>query len=133
MKQISVFLEKKRGKLKEITSALAKDGVSIKAVDLVESSDFGILRIITEDLVRATEAIEKSGFSLTLTEVLLVEIDDEIGAFNKIVSIFSDNGIDIEYCYTVNSENKGSFVFKINPQYLTLAKKLLEENSITFK
>jgi len=133
MKQISVFLEKKHGKLKEITSVLSKEGVSIKAVDLVESSDFGILRIITDDIVEATEAIEKNGFSLTLTDVLMVKIDDEIGAFNKVVSLFSDQGIDIEYCYTVNSESKGSFVFKINTSLLSKAKKLLEEDSISFE
>lgn len=133
MKQISVFLEKRKGKLKEITSVLSKEGVCIKAVDLVESSDFGILRIITDDIVEATEAIEKNGFSLTLTDVLMVKIDDEIGAFNKVVSLFSDQGIDIEYCYTVNSESKGSFVFKINTSLLSKAKKLLEENSISFE
>ncbi len=133
MKQISVFLEKKQGKLKEITSVLADAGVSIKAVDLVESSDFGILRLIAGDIVKACEEIEKAGFSLTLTDVLKVEIDDEVGAFNKIVSLFSDNGIDIEYCYTLNSESKGSFIFKINTALLSKAKKLLEENSITFE
>jgi len=133
MKQISVFLEKKQGKLKEITSVLAGEGVSIKAVDLVEASDFGLLRIITNDIVKACEAIEKNGFSLTLTEVLNVEIDDEVGAFNRIVSLFSDNGIDIEYCYTINSKSRGSFVFKINPAMLSKAKKLLEENSISFE
>jgi len=133
MKQISVFLEKKQGKLKEITSVLANAGVSIKAVDLVESSDFGILRLIAGDIVKACEEIEKAGFSLTLTDVLKVEIDDEVGAFNKIVSLFSDNGIDIEYCYTLNSESKGSFIFKINTALLSKAKKLLEENSITFE
>jgi len=133
MKQISVFLEKKQGKLKEITSVLADAGVSIKAVDLVESSDFGILRLIAGDIVKACEEIEKAGFSLTLTDVLKVEIDDEVGAFNKIVSLFSDNGIDIEYCYTLNSESKGSFIFKINTALLNKAKKLLEENSITFE
>jgi len=73
MKQISIFLEKKQGKLKEITSVLAKAGVSIKAVDLVESSDFGLLRIITDDIVKACEAVENSGFSLTLTDVLKVD------------------------------------------------------------
>jgi len=133
MKQISVFLEKKQGKLKEITSVLADAGVSIKAVDLVESSDFGILRLIVGDIVKTCEEIEKAGFSLTLTDVLKVEIDDEVGAFNKIVSLFSDNGIDIEYCYTLNSESKGSFIFKINTALLNKAKKLLEENSITFE
>ena len=133
MKQISVFLEKRKGKLKEITSVLANAGVSIKAVDLVESSDFGILRLIVGDIVKACEEIEKAGFSLTLTDVLKVEIDDEIGAFYKIVSLFSDKGIDIEYCYTLNSEMKGSFIFKINTALLNKAKKLLEENSISFE
>ncbi|GAB6073638.1 ACT domain-containing protein [Nautilia lithotrophica] len=133
MKQISVFLEKRKGKLKEITSVLANAGVSIKAVDLVESSDFGILRLIVGDIVRACEEIEKAGFSLTLTDVLKIEIDDEIGALSRVVSLFSDNGIDIEYCYTLNSEKKGSFIFKINTALLNKAKKLLEENSISFE
>jgi len=133
MKQISVFLEKKPGKLKEITEALAKENISIKAVDLVESSDFGILRIITDEIVKAAETIEKNGFSLTLTDVLKIEIDDEVGALNKIVGIFSDNGIDIEYCYTLNSQSRGSFIFKINTALLNKAKKLLEQNSISFE
>jgi len=133
MKQISVFLEKRKGKLKEITSALADENVSIKAVELVESSEFGILRIITDDIAKAAETIEKNGFSLTLSDVLAVEIDDETGAFNKVVSLFSDEGIDIEYCYTLNSESKGSFIFKINPKLLSKAKSLLQANSISFK
>jgi hypothetical protein len=114
MKQISVFLERKRGRLKEITEALAKENVNIKAITLVESSEFGILRILTDDIVKACEAIEKNGFSLTLTDILLVEVDDEIGALNKIVSILSENGINIDYCYTVNSDKKGAFAFKVS-------------------
>jgi len=133
MKQISVFLEKRKGKLKEITSALADENISIKAVELVESSEFGILRIITDDIAKAAETIEKNGFSLTLSDVLAVEIDDETGAFNKVVSLFSDEGIDIEYCYTLNSESKGSFIFKIDPKLLSKAKSLLQANSISFK
>jgi len=133
MKQISVFLEKRKGKLKEITSALADENISIKGIELVESSEFGILRIITDDIAKAAETIEKNGFSLTLSDVLAVEIDDETGAFNKVVSLFSDEGIDIEYCYTLNSESKGSFIFKINPKLLSKAKSLLQANSISFK
>jgi hypothetical protein len=133
MKQISVFLEKRKGKLKEITSALADENISIKGIELVESSEFGILRIITDDIAKAAETIEKNGFSLTLSDVLAVEIDDETGAFNKVVSLFSDEGIDIEYCYTLNSESKGSFIFKINPKFLSKAKTLLQANSISFK
>jgi hypothetical protein len=124
MKQISVFLERKKGRLQEITEALAKEGVSIRAVTLVESSEFGILRILTEDIAKACEVIEKNGFSLTLSDILVVEIDDEIGAFNKIVSILSENDVDINYCYTVNSDKKGAFAFKVSD--LNKAKKLLE-------
>jgi hypothetical protein len=123
MKQISVFLERKTGRLKEITEALARENVSIKAITLVEASDFGILRILTDDIVKATEAIEKSGFSLTLSDILIVEVDDEIGALNKIVSTLNENGIDINYCYTVNSDRKGSFAFKVSD--INKAKKVL--------
>jgi hypothetical protein len=124
MKQISVFLERKKGRLKEITEALAKENVNIKAVTLVESSEFGILRILTEDIAKACETIEKNGFSLTLSDILVVEVDDEIGVFNKIVSILSENDVDINYCYTVNSDKKGAFAFKVSD--LNKAKKLLE-------
>jgi hypothetical protein len=124
MKQISVFLERKKGRLQEITEALAKEGVSIRAVTLVESSEFGILRILTEDIAKACEVIEKNGFSLTLSDILVVEIEDEIGVFNKIVSILSENDVDINYCYTVNSDKKGAFAFKVSD--LNKAKKVLE-------
>ncbi|GAX87576.1 conserved hypothetical protein [Lebetimonas natsushimae] len=124
MKQISVFLERKKGRLKEITQSLAKEGVNIKAITLVESSEFGILRMLTEDIAKACEAIEKNGFSLTLSDILVVEVDDEIGAFNKIVSVLSENDIDINYCYTVNSDKKGAFAFKVSD--LNRAKNLLK-------
>jgi hypothetical protein len=131
MKQISVFLEKRHGKLYEITSVLAKEGISIKAVTLSEGSDFGILRLITEDVVKTSEILEQSGFSLRIVDVIAVEIDDEIGAFNRVVELFTENGVDIEYCYTLNSEKKGAFVFKVNN--IHKAKEVLESNSVVFK
>jgi hypothetical protein len=131
MKQISVFLEKKPGRLYEITSLLAEEKISLKAVTLSEGSDFGILRIITDEVVKSAEILEKNGFSLRVVDVLAVEIDDEVGAFSKIAGIFAKNGIDIEYCYTLNSDKKGAFVFKVNN--FKKAKALLEENSIGVK
>ncbi len=130
MKQISVFLENKKGRLKEVTSALAKEGVGIKAVVLSESIEFGVLKIITDNIAKAVEAIEKNGFSLTLTDILVVEIEDETGTFNKVVSLFSDNGIEIEYCYTISSE-KGAFAFKVDK--LSLAKEILSKHSLRFQ
>jgi hypothetical protein len=79
---------------------------------------------LTEDIAKACETIEKNGFSLTLSDILVVKIDDEIGAFSKIVSILSENDVDINYCYTVNSDKKGAFAFKVSD--LNKAKKLLE-------
>ncbi len=131
MKQLSVFLEKRTGELEEITSVLKKAGVSLKAVTLSEGSDFGILRIISDDIVKSAEAVEKAGFSLRIVEVLAVEIEDKTGSFHDIVSLLSSNNIDIEYCYTLNTGKKGAFAFKVKE--LNKAKKILEENSVTVK
>ncbi|WP_457560607.1 hypothetical protein [Caminibacter sp.] len=131
MKQLSVFIEKKPGKLKEITEILKNGRISIKAVTLSEGSDFGILRVIVNDVIKAAEIIEKGGFSLRVVDVIAVYVDDEIGALNEIVSLLSDNGVNIEYCYTLNSEKKGAFVFKVDN--LNKAKEILRKNSVVFE
>ena len=131
MKQLSVFLEKKSGNLYKVTSLLANAGLSLKAVSLNEGSDFGILRIITDDIVKAAETLENEGFPIRVVDVLVVEIDDEIGAFNRVVEILTKNSVDIEYCYTLNSQNKGAFVFKVNN--IIRAREAFKENSVVFK
>ena len=130
IKQISVFVEDKMGELTDITTILSENGISLKSINLVDSSDFGLLRIIVNDTKKAAFVLEKEGFSLTVTNVLAVKIKNRVGSFNEVVTALSKNDINIEYIYTVDSDTKGVFIFKVSPKDFEKAEQVLKENSI---
>ncbi len=100
IRQISVFLENKTGALGEMTNALAEAGINLRALSIAESTDFGIVRIITDDTFRATTVLKEAGFITTITPVLAYIIPDESGGLSKLLKIFTEAGIDIEYMYS---------------------------------
>ena len=130
IKQISVFVEDKMGELTDITTILSENGISLKSINLVDSSDFGLLRIIVDDTKKAAFVLEKEGFSLTVTNVLAVKIKNRVGSFNEVITALSKNDINIEYIYTVDSDTKGVFIFKVSPKDFEKAENILKENSI---
>ena len=76
IKQLSVFVENKEGKLREITDILAKAGIDIRALSIADTSEFGILRLIVRDPQKAKALLEKNGFVATINDVVGVEIND---------------------------------------------------------
>ncbi len=130
IKQISVFVEDKMGELTDITTILSDNGISLKSINLVDSSDFGLLRIIVDDTKKAAFVLEKEGFSLTITNVLGIRIKNRVGSFNKVVTALSKNDVNIEYIYTVDSDKEGIFIFKVSPKDFEKAEKILKENGI---
>jgi len=130
IKQITVFVEDKMGELTDITTILSENGISLKSINLVDSSDFGLLRIIVDDTKKAAFVLEKEGFSLTVSNVLAVKIKNRVGSFNKVVTTLSKNEINIEYIYTVDSDTYGIFIFKVSPKDFDRAKKVLKDNSV---
>ena len=130
IKQISVFVEDKMGELTDITTILSDNGISLKSINLVDSSDFGLLRIIVDDTKKAAFVLEKEGFSLTITNVIAVKIENRVGSFNKVVTALSKNDVNIEYIYTVDSDKEGIFIFKVSPKDFEKAEKILKENAI---
>jgi hypothetical protein len=130
IKQLSVFVENKKGQITDVTTLLSDNGLSIKSINLVDSSDFGILRLIVNDEQKAKEVLDANGISLKITEVFAVHIDDHIGSFNEIVTLLSSNDINIEYTYTVSNAQNGAFIFKVNPIELERTIELLKENNI---
>lgn len=74
--------------------------------------------------------LDDNGFSLTISEVFAVLIDDHIGSFNEVLSILSQNDINIEYTYTINSSNKGAFIFKVSSEDFAKATKLLSKSKV---
>lgn len=106
VKQISVFLENRPGKLAEFTKVLSDRKLDMRALSLAETPDFGIIRIIVGDTYETAQALKAEGYICSITSVLAVAIPDEPGALHKIVEVLGENMINIEYTYAFNSRTK---------------------------
>ncbi len=108
IKQLSVFVENKLGRMAEITKVMGDAGVDIRALSIADTSDFGILRLIVNRPDDAVKSLKDAGMTVSLTDVIAVGVPDEPGAFAKAVKVISDAGIEIEYMYAflsrVNNE-----------------------------
>jgi len=98
-KQISVFLENKRGRLAELTRLLADNGINIRALCIAETVDYGVLRLVVNDPDRAQRVLADAGFTVTETDVLAVELVDRPGGLARVIEPLSRAGINVEYLY----------------------------------
>lgn len=105
IKQLSVFVENKLGRMSDITGVIGDAGIDIRALSIADTSDFGILRLIVDKPDDALEALKQAGITVSLTDVIAVGIEDKPGAFAKAVKIMSDAGIGIEYMYAFISRS----------------------------
>lgn len=99
IKQISIFLENKPGSLYGMTGVLAQHKIDMRAFSLAESSDFGIARIIVDDVYAAANVLKEAGYIYSLTPVLGVAIPDTPGGLNKVLQILTDAKVNVEYMY----------------------------------
>jgi len=116
VKQLSIFLENQSGRLAEVTEAIGKQGVNIRALSLADTSGFGILRLIVNDIETAHDELKTRGFTVRETDVIAVEIPDRPGGLGSVLKIFGDAKINIEYMYAFvqkKSEN-AVVIFRID-------------------
>ena len=99
VKQISIFLENRVGRLQEVAGAIAEAGINIRALSLADTSDFGILRLIVNRPDDAQKALHEAGFTVKENDVIAVEVEDRPGGLAKILGVFSTAGISLEYMY----------------------------------
>ena len=99
VKQISVFLENRVGRLQEVTEVLANSEINIRALSLADTSDFGILRLIVNKPEAALDVLQEAGFTVRENEVIAVEVEDKPGGLARILGVFSSAGISLEYMY----------------------------------
>ena len=100
VRQISVFLENRTGRLHHVSSVLAAAGVDLRALSVWDTQEFGILRCVVSDPQAAGEALRQAGMACALTDVLAVEVANRPGDLEKILGLLSQNGILIEYLYS---------------------------------
>lgn len=99
VKQISVFLENKPGTLQKMTSVLAAHEIDMRALSLAETKDFGIARLIVDDVMHAVNVLKDADFIAKLTSVLVVAVPDEPGGLDKLLQIFAAEKVNLEYMY----------------------------------
>jgi hypothetical protein len=114
--QISVFLENRQGRLYEICALLGKHSINIRALNVAENQDFGVLRIVVDKPKEAMAIMKENGFVATLTDIVAVEVEDKPGGLAKILKAVSESDINIEYMYgfVEKSSDKALLVFRFD-------------------
>jgi len=117
VKQISIFLENKPGRMCEMTEVLAANKINMRALSLAETEGFGIVRIIVDDVYDATTVLKDAGYINKLTSVVVVELPDVPGGLNKILKVFAEAQINLDYMYALSAEtsrDKAYMVFRVS-------------------
>lgn len=99
LKQVSIYAENKKGTMQKITDILAKENINILGSVTNDSAEYGIVRMVVSDAAAASDALTKEGYLCRLTDVLGVEITDEVGNLNRLLLALSDSNISVDYLY----------------------------------
>ncbi len=131
VKQISVFLENRKGRLLEVTEALTEANINIRALAMAESAEFGILRLVVDNPEKAKNALSKSGFTVNEQDVFAVEVEDRPGSFHEVVKVLAGEDINIDYTYAfVGDSKRAVLIFRVADDVLERALKALDEKGI---
>jgi hypothetical protein len=114
--QLSVFLENKEGRLADIIGALADANINIRTLSLADTKDFGVLRMIVDTPEKAIEVLKKKGATVKTTEIIAVEVEDSPGGLYRVLKVFKEAGINIEYMYAFVEKNNDNavMVFRVD-------------------
>jgi hypothetical protein len=124
IRQLSIFLENRTGRINEVARILADNGINMQAFSMAETADFGLLRLIVPDVERAVEVLRQANIAVMLTDVLCVNIPNVPGALSAILEKLASNGIFIEYMYAFSDGEYANVV--IRPDNIEEAVRILE-------
>ena len=130
VKQISVFIENKEGRLKKAINAISNKNINIRALSLADTSKYGILRLIVSDNKLAIEALEEKGFIVRENEVIIVGVPDKPTGLNSVLEVFENNNLNIEYLYAFTSTKADEAIVVIRLENTENAVSILKENNI---
>ena len=128
--QLSIFVENRPGTLYEITDTLGHAGVDIRAMSIADTKDFGIMRLIVNDIEKAKKALEDNGYVVSETPVIAAAVFDRPGALTDIMKLLANNGINIEYMYAFITISKQHAYTVIRVEDNDRAEEILKQNGI---
>jgi hypothetical protein len=130
VKQISVFLENKSGRLAQVTEVLGKNKINIRALSIADTTDFGILRLIVNEPDQAHRVLKEAGFTVSFTDVIAVEVADQPGGLAKVLKLLERAGINIEYLYAFVQKTASAALVVFRVEQLEEAVKVLLASGI---
>jgi hypothetical protein len=131
VKQISVFLENKTGRLAEVTDVLGKGGINLRAITIADTADFGILRFVASDPNKALSLLESKGFTAKETDVLGIEVPDRPGGLSAVMAALGKNNVNIEYLYASLEKNKDRAVVVFKIEDIDRGLEVIKESGFT--
>ena len=108
VKQLSIFLENREGRLEEALKILKDNDINIISLSLADTSDFGLLRLIVNDPEKAKQVLRENRFSSQLGDIIAIRISHTVGSLSKVLSAVTEAGINIEYMYTLSVGVEGA-------------------------
>ena len=138
VKQISIFVENKEGRIKKAINTLAGENINIRALSIADTAKYGILRLIVSDNEKAIKSLEKDGFIVKENDVIILAIPDKPNGLNSTLEIFENKGINLEYLYAFVSSKTDEAIVVMRLENMEEAiealensdAKLLDENDI---
>ena len=124
IKQVSVFLENKTGRINEVTKILSQHGVNMQAFSMAETPDFGILRLIVSDVNKTVEILRDADFAVKLTDVIHLHCPNKAGALGEILEQLATAEVSIEYMYAFAEGDMANIV--VRPTDIERCEKALE-------
>ena len=125
VKQLSIFVENKPGRLSDIIKLLGENGVNLSALSLADTTNFGVLRLIADKTDVAQAVLRDAGIVSKCSDVLAVAIDDTPGALTGILDLFTENGVSVEYMYAFSKQLEGKAQMVVKTDSLEKAEALL--------
>ena len=131
IKQISLFMENSTGRLAGATDLLAEAKINLRAISIADTTEFGILRLSADQPEKAVKLLKEAGFAARETDVIAVEIADEPGSLARIMALFRDEGVGIEYLYASLEHRAGKAVIVMKVDNTAAALALLEKHGFS--
>jgi len=131
VEQISIFLENKPGALEHVTRILRDSNINIRTLSLADTSDFGILRLIVNDVEKASRVLKENGFTVNRTNVVAVEVPDRTGGLHSILEVLSTAKVNFEYMYAFVEKSGMNAVIIFRFDDADAAIDVLLKNSLT--
>ncbi|MCM8818158.1 MAG: ACT domain-containing protein [Candidatus Omnitrophica bacterium] len=130
IKQLSIFLENRLGRLNEVVSFLGENKINIRALSLADKADYGILRLIVNNTKKALKILKENNFSVNETDVIAVEVEDTPGGLAKILGYLVKEKISVEYIYAFVEKLNKKAVVVIRVENIKKAEKILKKNKV---